>query len=146
MLVTANCVSVILIANDLLKIVSRYRSTHTIQEVGNHENEGSGSVAIEVISSSIMTSSDTAHVARCVGGDRWAVSWLPGRTLTGQQAVTAMMLAVSVATAEPPPAGDWASLDDQALELGLTGREAAFMIAMENHDYRRFGRAHRVPR
>src|SRR5690606_20381252 len=41
----------------------------------------SRSVAIEVVSASMMTSDATAHIARCVGGDLWVVSWLPGRTL-----------------------------------------------------------------
>lgn len=94
-------------------------------------------MAIEVVSSSIMSSNDTPHIARCVGEDRWVVSWLPGRTLTGRQAVTAMTMAVAVAVAGPPVDGDWSCLDDRALELGLTGREAAFMIAMEQRDYSR---------
>jgi hypothetical protein len=99
-------------------------------------------VAIEVVASSIMTSDVTPHVARCVGGDLWVVSWLPGRTLTGRQAVTAMTIAATVATSGLPVEGDWTALDGLALELGLTGREAAFMVARENHDYRRI----RTPR
>jgi hypothetical protein len=98
-------------------------------------------VAIEVVSSSIMTSDMTRHIARCVGGDRWVVSWLPGRTLSGQQAVTAMKLA-SRGDREPTEA-EWAVLDTMALELGLTGREAVFMIAAEDHDIRQAPRARR---
>lgn len=94
------------------------------------------SVAIEVVSASMMTSDETTHMARCVGGDRWVVSWLPGRTLTGRQAVTAMTIATTVATREMRTGADWALLDDLALELGLTAREATFMVALENHDYR----------
>ncbi|MCX4094086.1 hypothetical protein [Nocardia sp. alder85J] len=81
-----------------------------------------------------MTSDMTRHIARCVGGDRWVVSWLPGRTLTGQQAVTAMKLA-SRGDREPTDT-EWAALDTMALELGLTGREAVLMIAAEDHDIR----------
>lgn len=92
-------------------------------------------MAIEVVSSSIMTSDVTPHIARCVGGDMWVVSWLPGRTLTGRQAVTAMAVAGTVATAGRPIEGDWSTLDDLAHVLGLTGREAAFLVAVENHDY-----------
>ncbi|MFJ9743952.1 hypothetical protein, partial [Streptomyces sp. NPDC101166] len=98
----------------------------------------SESVAIEVVSASMMTSDLTAHIARCVGGDRWVVSWLPGRTLTGQQAVTAMTIASAVTDESPSDAG-WAILDGLALELGLTAREAVGMVAIEKHDLHRPG-------
>jgi hypothetical protein len=100
-------------------------------------------VAIEVVSASTMTSDETTHMARCVGGDRWVVSWLPGRTLTGQQAVTAMTIATTVDTHEVPTRAEWAMLDDLALELVLTAREAVFMVAEENHDYRKTARPRR---
>ncbi|MFQ6395187.1 hypothetical protein ACLMAJ_17185 [Nocardia sp. KC 131] len=103
-------------------------------------------MAIEVITASMMTSDETTHIARCVGGDRWVVSWLPGRTLTGQQAVTAMTIATTVTAREEPTAAEWASLDGMALDLGLTAREAVYMVAIENHDYRRkTAKPHRRP-
>lgn len=79
-----------------------------------------------------MTSNVTAHSAQCVGEDSWVVSWLPGRTLTGEQAVTAMTIASTVASHEVK-VGDpeWAVLDDWALELGLTAREATGMLAID---------------
>ncbi|NNH72706.1 hypothetical protein HLB23_23055 [Nocardia uniformis] len=85
----------------------------------------------------MMTSDMTSHIARCVGGDRWVVSWLPGRTLSGQQAVTAMTIASAVATGQPPTDSEWAMLDGLALGLGLTAREAVGMVVTENHDLRR---------
>ncbi|WP_280239009.1 hypothetical protein [Nocardia abscessus] len=94
-------------------------------------------MAIEVVSASTMTSDETSHMARCVGGDRWVVSWLPGRTLTGRQAVTAMTIASIVATSPIPSTAEWEMLDDLALVLGLTANEAVFMVAAENHDYRK---------
>ena len=94
-------------------------------------------MAIEVVSASTMTSDETSHMARCVGGDRWVVSWLPGRTLTGQQAVTAMRIASTVATSPIPSTAEWVALDDLALVLGLTANEAVFMVTEENHDYRK---------
>ncbi|WP_039799541.1 hypothetical protein [Nocardia araoensis] len=100
-------------------------------------------MAIEVVSASTMTSDETAHMARCVGGDRWVVSWLPGRTLTGRQAVTAMTIASTVATSPIPSTTEWALLDGLALELGLTANEAVFMVAEENHDYRKTARPRR---
>lgn len=93
-------------------------------------------MAIQVVSASMMTSDMTQHIARCVGGDRWVVSWLPGRTLSGQQAVTAMTIAATPAD-HPPTEAEWAVLDSLALELGLTGREAMGMVAQESHDLRR---------
>ncbi|WP_405491629.1 hypothetical protein [Nocardia sp. NBC_00511] len=95
-------------------------------------------MAIEVVSASMMTSDSTAHIARCVGGDRWVVSWLPGRTLSGQQAVTAMTIASSV-TGRDPSEAEWVMLDGLALALGLTAREAVGMVATEKHDLRRPG-------
>lgn len=99
-------------------------------------------MAIEVVSASTMTSDLTRHIARCVGGDRWVVSWLPGRTLTGQQAVTAMTIA-STGTERDPTETEWAMLDNMALELGLTAREAMYMVASEDHDIRQAPRPRR---
>ncbi|MBL1079103.1 hypothetical protein JK358_32335 [Nocardia sp. 2] len=84
----------------------------------------------------MMTSDLTQHIARCVGGDRWVVSWLPGRTLSGQQAVTAMTIASTVADRTPSDS-EWAVLDGLALGLGLTAREAVHMVRTEKHDLRR---------
>ncbi|MRH90964.1 hypothetical protein GFY24_26580 [Nocardia sp. SYP-A9097] len=84
----------------------------------------------------MMTSDSTTHIARCVGGDRWVVSWLPGRTLSGQQAVTAMTIASTLADYTLSDT-EWVVLDGLALELGLTAREAVGMVASEQHDLRR---------
>ncbi|MBB5911594.1 hypothetical protein BJY24_000461 [Nocardia transvalensis] len=99
-------------------------------------------MAIEVVSASMMTSDMTRHIARCVGGDRWVVSWLPGRTLSGQQAVTAMTIASTVTHRDTTEA-EWAMLDNMALELGLTAREAVYMVASEDHDIRQAPRPRR---
>ncbi|WP_245678201.1 hypothetical protein [Nocardia acidivorans] len=93
-------------------------------------------MAIEVVSASMMTSDSTPHMARCVGGDRWVVSWLPGRTLSGRQAVTAMTIASTLVDHVLTDA-EWTELDGLALELGLTAREAVGMVAAELHDLRR---------
>ncbi len=46
------------------------------------------------ITDTTMTSDHTAHSARqAPGRDGWEVSWLPGQTLDGNTAVTAMLLA-----------------------------------------------------
>ncbi|AXK88410.1 hypothetical protein IU443_17265 [Nocardia farcinica] len=101
-------------------------------------------MAIQVVAASMMTSDETSHMARCVGGDLWVVSWLPGRTLTGRQAVTAMTIATAVATRDMTGPTEWAGLDELALELGLTGRQAVHLVRLENHDYRGTGDPARI--
>lgn len=49
------------------------------------------------ITDEAMTSDTPPHSARAEG-DGWAVTWLPGRVLTRNQATTAMLLAETVAS------------------------------------------------
>jgi len=77
------------------------------------------------ISGTEMTSDLTRHTARAADGGGWTVSWLPGRTLTHSQAVTAMTIAEAVVE----HAGDladngsawWLHIDGLAAGLGITG-------------------------
>ena len=55
------------------------------------------------ISGDHMTCNATGHTAQR-GETGWQVSWLPGRSLTRNQAVTAMVLA-EVAAQDPKPGG-----------------------------------------
>ena len=77
-------------------------------------------MAVHVIGSSLMTSDLTPHRARSVGSDRWVVSYLPGRTLTGIQAIAALQVAEAV-----PPL--LSAVEGLADEVGLTPREAVGM-------------------
>ncbi len=95
-------------------------------------------MAVELYSGSLMASNVTPHTARCVGDDHWVVSWLPGRTLSGDQAVAAMSIASALAGRDACGAAacgesEWAVLDSWALALGLTAREAAHLVANEHH-------------
>ncbi|MVU77147.1 hypothetical protein GPX89_07780 [Nocardia sp. ET3-3] len=45
----------------------------------------------------MINSDQTTHSARSVGHGGWVVSWLPGRTITTEQAVAAIQLAEAVA-------------------------------------------------
>jgi hypothetical protein len=74
-----------------------------------------------------MTSDQTAHTARLALGHQhlWEVSWLPGRALDRNSAITAMTLA--------DHAGEhglneqhqfWPFIQGWAAELGLTGADA----------------------
>lgn len=53
-------------------------------------------MAVQVVDRSLMTSDQTPHQARCVGGGGWVVSFLPGRTLTLEQATAALQAAETV--------------------------------------------------
>lgn len=101
-------------------------------------------MTIEVATSK-MVSEETPHAARCAGEGQWVVSWLPGRSLTFEQAITAMTIATTLANRPdldlscpgPGPVDDpdWAMVRRWALQLGLSGREAAGMVLQENHSY-----------
>ena len=71
-----------------------------------------------------MTSDRSPHTARLAPGEEhvWEVSWLPGRCLSRNGAITAMVLA-DVAGPGGMHAGHrlWTHLESWAAELGLTG-------------------------
>ncbi|MGW6423474.1 hypothetical protein ACWF82_12425 [Nocardia sp. NPDC055053] len=54
-------------------------------------------MAVQVIGRSLMTSDQTDHQAKSVGSGGWVVSFLPGRTLTIEQATAAIQAAEVVA-------------------------------------------------
>lgn len=100
-----------------------------------------------------MTSRSTRHSARmctpALPGSRsfWDVTWLPGRCLDRNQAITAMMIAQHVHHPAPdirdrtpawnrtPEGGRWwAILDSWAAELGLTGPHALSLASMSPED------------
>lgn len=77
-----------------------------------------------------MTAEHSRHYAeQIVGVDGWRVSWLRGRTLTRNEAITALSLADVVA--EQVLTSDhlrWPLIDTWAAELGLTGPRAVVLI------------------
>jgi transcriptional regulator with XRE-family HTH domain len=90
-----------------------------------------GDMSIEITEDQ-MTCDLTGHTARR-GEAGWQVSWLPGRTLTRNQATTAMVLG-EVAAQNPQP-GDrvWPFAVGWAAELGLPGAEAIRMARGQAH-------------
>ena len=80
----------------------------------------------------VMTSDQHPHSARQAPGadHQWEVSWLPGRRLTRNQAITAMTLAEATS---PDDAGQQEQLrpfiQGWAGELGLTADQAVTQIA-----------------
>jgi len=74
-----------------------------------------------------MTSSSTPHAARLTPGEQrtWEVSWLPGRPLTRNEAITAMTLAEACSPAEARDRSRlWPHIRGWAAELGMTADQA----------------------
>jgi hypothetical protein len=68
----------------------------------------------------LMSSDRTAHTARAIPGKGWEVSWLPGRHLHRDGAITAMFLADTLGPADLHPADRlWIHIGGWAQELGL---------------------------
>jgi hypothetical protein len=78
------------------------------------------------INDTTMTSDQTTHTARQEPSrNRWQVSWLPGRTLDRNSAITAMILADTAADERVRDGHRlWPHIQGWAAELGLTGPEA----------------------
>jgi hypothetical protein len=82
------------------------------------------------ITDTTMASPATPHTATATGCG-WEVSWLPGRTLDRNQAITAMTIADMVGGMGVPRADDpaWMFLDGWAAELGLTAPGAVARVS-----------------
>jgi hypothetical protein len=95
------------------------------------------------ISDTEMTSDGTRHKAELVKlpspltGYSWQVTWLPGRHLTRDQAITAMTIAESVdAALDPCAAGRvWPHVEGWAAELGLSDVDAIAMASLAPEHY-----------
>jgi hypothetical protein len=86
-----------------------------------------------------MSSDQTRHTAAVVPGavieggpTAWSVSWLPGRLLLRNQAITAMVLAEAVGAALDPYAAErvWPFIEGWAAELGLSDVDAVAMASL----------------
>jgi len=90
------------------------------------------------ISDSEMSSDQTRHTARTADGG-WTVSWLPGRVLTRDQAITAMTIAEVVAMHEWTIDGGadpiWLHVDSWAAELGISGPHAVAEASLSPEDH-----------
>ncbi len=79
------------------------------------------------INGATMTSDQTTHVARLAPGGQhlWEVSWLPGRALDRNSAITAMTLADLAGERDLNEQHHlWPFIQGWAAELGLTGSDA----------------------
>ena len=88
------------------------------------------------ISDTTMSSDQTTHTARQEPSQNgWEVTWLPGKTLDRNSAITAMVLADTTAD-ESVREGHrlWPHIQGWAAELGLTGPDAAAAISQPPGD------------
>jgi hypothetical protein len=79
------------------------------------------------INDTTMTSDQTAHTALWASGRQylWEVSWLPGKALDRNSAITAMILADHAGEADLNERHQlWPFIQNWAAELGLTGSDA----------------------
>jgi hypothetical protein len=79
------------------------------------------------IGDAAMTSDQSPHTARQIAGHRrgWEVSWLPGRVLDRDTAITAMTLADIAATGDIRPEHRlWPAVQSWSAEVGLTAPDA----------------------
>jgi hypothetical protein len=79
-----------------------------------------------IISDATMTSDQTVHTARLAPDQHlWEVSWLPGRALDRNSAITAMTLAdLTSEHGLDERHRLWPFIQGWAAELGLTGSDA----------------------
>ena len=84
------------------------------------------------INDTTMTSDQTAHTARLAPGSQhlWEVSWLPGRALDRNSAITAMVLADHVGEGDLNERHRlWPFIESWTAELGLTGSDAINLVS-----------------
>jgi hypothetical protein len=88
------------------------------------------------INDTIMTSDQTPHTARQTPSQNgWHVSWLPGRTLDRNSAITAMVLADTSADDRVREGHRlWPHIQGWAAELGLTCHDAVAAISQSPGD------------
>ena len=91
------------------------------------------------IKDTTMTSDQTPHTARhAPSRNGWQVSWLPGRTLDRNTAITAMILADTTAGEQVRRHHRlWPQIQGWAAELGFTGTDAVAAVSEPPGDHSR---------
>ena len=100
------------------------------------------------INDTTMTSDQTAHTARQASGNQqlWEVSWLPGRVLDRNSAITAMTLADLTGEDELNERHRlWPFIESWADELGLTGSEAVDRTSRPRGSHQQYDRERERP-
>ena len=79
-----------------------------------------------------MSSDRSSHAARLLagGGHRWEVSWLPGRSMDRNSAITAMVLADVTSPGDVTEGHRlWVHVEGWAAELGLTAPDVVARVS-----------------
>ena len=100
------------------------------------------------INDTTMTSDQTAHTARQAPSreHHWEVSWLPGRVLDRNSAITAMALADQAGVHDLNERHRlWPHIERWAAELGLTGHDAVNRISQPGSPGQQHGRERERP-
>lgn len=93
------------------------------------------------MASNLTAHTATAHPVPDVPDEPtlWSVTWLPGRALTHDQAVTAMTIAEMVVerahVLADPASRLWWHMDGWAAELGMTAKEAVAGALLSPEDF-----------
>jgi hypothetical protein len=88
-------------------------------------------MALKILDDS-MSSDHSPHTARLASGEQqaWEVSWLPGRRLDRNEAVTAMVLADTTGNSGVHPGHRaWPHIENWAGKLGMTGSQVLDRVA-----------------
>jgi len=80
------------------------------------------------LTGSQMVCNETGHTAQ-LGEEGWAVSWLPGRSLNRNEAITAMVLGEAAGRGPEPGSPLWAAAESWAGQLGLPNASTAIRMA-----------------
>ena len=100
------------------------------------------------ITDTTTTSDQTAHTARQAPRSEhlWEVSWLPGRALDRNSAITAMVLADQAGVNDLNERHRlWPHIDGWAAELGLTGSDAVNRVSQPGAPGQQRGRERERP-
>ena len=100
------------------------------------------------ISGDSITSDRSAHTARLASGARhlWEVSWLPGRHLDRNKAITAMTVADTTVDGKAFLVREqWQHVQDWATELSLSSDQVAFRVAEPPQWARHPDKTHELP-
>jgi hypothetical protein len=100
------------------------------------------------INDTTMTSDQTVHTARQAPSREhlWEVSWLPGRVLDRNSAITAMVLADQAGNDDLNERHRlWPHIEGWAAELGLTGHDAVNRIFQPGSPGQQHGRERERP-
>lgn len=82
-------------------------------------------MTLTIIESCIFSDMTDHQAAKVTREDVWSCTWLPGRRLSYNEAITAVTLAEFVDSGWAEGSKNWPIVRDFARELGMTAQEAA---------------------